>query len=293
MLLRVRHIAVCLLALALSACATATLTRIAYNNAATTYSNAGPMLTWMVDGYVDLDGDREDWVRSRIERTLQWHRAEELPKLRGLLETMLRKSDAAYRVEDIAEHQRELRESYHRVLAHLIPDTAELLATLGPSQVAHIERKLADDNQKYVKESIRATPDERLERRSKRFMNHLEAWVGALSTEQEQLVGERYRALDDLSTELLGERRYRQTEVLRLVKDKVPRAETEATLKRLFVDTDSWRRPEYREKMRARDAKLHALIAELSATLTESQREALKSRIRGFIRDVSNLSAAR
>ena len=293
MSLRARLIAICLLALVLSACATATLTRIAYNNAASTYSNLGPMVTWIVDGYADLDGDREDWVRSRIERTLSWHRAEELPRVRGLLETMLRKSDAPFRVDDVAQYQRDLRESYHRVLAHLIPDTAELLATLDSTQVAHIEKKLGDDDRKYVKESITGTPEERLDRRAKRFMNHLQAWVGDLSPEQQHLVVDRYRALDDLSSELLAERRYRRSEVVRLVKEKAPRAQIEAALKRLFLDGDSWRRAEYKEKVRVRDAKLHALIAELSSTLTEAQRDALKGRIRGFIRDVSNLAVSR
>ena len=77
----------------LSACSSATLTRLAYNNAAMAYSNLGPMLTWMVDDYVDLDGAREDWVRVRIDRVLAWHRAEELPRYRALLETMLAKSE--------------------------------------------------------------------------------------------------------------------------------------------------------------------------------------------------------
>lgn len=293
MLPRARLFAACLLALVLSACATSTLTRLAYNNAASTYSNLGPMLTWIVDGYADLDGMREDWVRSRIERSLAWHRAEELPKLRGLLESMLRKSDAPFRVEDIAEHQRELREAYRRVLAHLIPDTAELLGTLDPAQVEHIESKLADDDRKYVKESIRGTPEERLERRAKRFTNHLEAWVGDLSAEQQLLVMERYREMEDLSSELLAERRYRRSEVVRLVKEKAPRPRLESELRRLFIETDTWRRAEYKQRLAARDAKLYALIAELSGTLSERQREALKRRIRGFIKDISNLSAAR
>jgi hypothetical protein len=292
MFLRARLLAVFILALALTGCATATLTRLAYSNAASTYSNLGPMVTWIIDGYADLDGNREDWVRSRIDRTLSWHRAEELPKVRSLLEAMLQKSDAPFRVEDIAENQRELREAYRRVLARLIPDTAELLLALDPAQVAHIEGKLAEDDRKYVNESIKGTPEERLERRTKRFENHLEAWVGDLSAEQHLLVAERYRALEDLSPELLAERRYRRNEVVRLVKEKASRADMEAALRRVFLETDSWRRPEYKERMRVRDAGLHALIAELSATLSERQRESLKHRIRGFIRDVSKLSAA-
>jgi hypothetical protein len=288
----VRFFVLLCLALAVAACSTATFTRIAYSNAASAYSNLGPMLTWMVDDYADLDGDREDWVRTRIDRTLAWHRSAELPKLRGLLETMLQKSDTAFKVEDIAGHQRELREAYHRLLAHMIPDTAEFLATLDSGQVAHIERKIAEDNRKYLKETVKGTPDERVDRRIKRLITHFEAWVGDLSPQQRQLVVDRYSDLRDLTEELMGERRFRQSEVMALVRAKAPRAEMEAGLKRVFVDTDSWRRPEYRQKLRERDARIHALIADLSATLSGKQRAALQRRIRGFLRDISTLTAS-
>jgi hypothetical protein len=286
----IRWLAMACVALAVSACATATLTRLAYNNAATTYANAGPMLTWMIDDYADLDNEREDWVRTRIERTLAWHRAAELPRLRAMLENMLAKSAAPYRVEDIAAQQRELREAYHRVLAHMIPDTAELLATLDSAQVAHIERKVADDNRKYMKEMTRGTPEERADRRAKRLMAHLEAWVGDLNDEQRALVHVRYQRLRDLTEEMMAERRYRQAELIALIRAKPPRAEMEAGLRRLFVDTDSWRRSDYRQKMAERDAGLHALVADLSDTLTEDQRGALKKRIRGFLHDIAKLT---
>ena len=280
-----------LLALATGACSTA-LTRLAYNNAALAYTNLGSMLTFMVDDYVDIDGAREDWVRVRIDRAIAWHRAQELPQYRQFFESVLAKSATSFRPEDIAAHQREVREAYHRLLSHVIPDSAEFLATLDSSDVQQIERKLAEDNRKWVKESIKGTPEERLERRVKRFVAHLESWVGDLTPEQKELVATRYRGFTDLSEELMGERRYRQTEMLGLLKSHASRAQIEAKLRHLFVDTDSWRRPEYAARMRERDAQFHAMVADLSATLTDRQRAALQRRIRGFVRDIAGLSAA-
>lgn len=273
------------------ACSNAALTRLAYNNAAFAYGNLGPMLTWMVDEYVDIDGSREDWVRARIERVVAWHRAEELPRFRAFFESVLAKSEAPFRVDDIASHQREVRASYYRVLEQVIPDTAEFLLGLGPEEVAQIERKFAEDNRKYTKESIRGTPEERLERRVTRFIGHVESWVGSLDGAQRALVIERYRNLPDYSGELMGERRYRQTEMLALLRTKPSRARMEAGLRHIFVETDSWRSPEYAQKLRERDLRMHTMVADLSATFTEPQRNALKKRIRGFLRDISNLTA--
>jgi hypothetical protein len=287
-----RFVALLFLAVAFSACSTATITRLAYNNATIAYANLGPMLTWTVDDYVDLGGSREDWVRVRIDRVLAWHRAVELPRYRELLEAMLAKSAAPYRVEDIAAYQREVRTAYHRVLMQVIPDTAEFLASMDSADVAHLERKLVEDNRKYVKDSVRGTPDERQERRITRFIGHLESWVGKLEPEQLQLVANRYHGLRDLAEELMGERRYRQAEIVALARAHPPRAELEAALRRLMVETDSWRRPEYTAKLRERDAQMHALIADLSYTLSDRQRAALQNRIRRFLGDISTLTAS-
>lgn len=285
-------VGLCLVA-GLASCSTATFTRLAYNNAALAYGNLGPMLTWMVDDYVDLDGGREDWVRARLDRALAWHRAEELPRYRAFFESVLERSEAPFRVEDIAAHQRELRAAYHRVVGHVVPDTAEFLASLGSADVAHLERKFAEDNRRYVKESVRGTPEERLERRVKRFMGHLESWVGPLEASQRALVIERYRGFADLSEEAMGERRFRQSEILALARAKPARAQLEASLRRLFIETEAWRRAEYAQKLRERETRMHAMIADLSATMTERQRTALQRRIRGFLRDIDDLTGTR
>ena len=273
------------------ACSNATLTRLAYNNAALAYGNLGPMLTWMIDEYVDIDGSREDWVRGRVDRVVAWHRAEELPRFRAFFESVLAKSEAPFKVEDIAAHYRDVRASYYRTMEQVIPDTAEFFATLSPEDVAQMERKFAEENQKFVKESVRGTPEDRQERRVKRFLGHLESWVGSLETAQRALVIERYHELTDYSEQLLGERRYRQTEILALVRSKPPRPQMEAGLRRILVETDSWRNPDYARKLRERDLKVHTMIADLSATMSERQRKTLQKRIRGFLRDISSLTA--
>ena len=249
------------------------------------------MLTWIVDDYVDLDGSREDWVRVRIDRVLAWHRTEELPRYRTLLETMLAKSARAFEPGDIASHQGELRAAYHRLVAQVIPDTAEFISTLEPAEVEQMERKFAEDNRRFVRESVKGTPEERLERRVRRFLGHLESWVGKLTAEQKALVVSRYPELRDVSEELLGERRFRQSELLALIRSRPTRPALEAGLRRLFIDTDSWRRPEYAAKLRARDEQLHMLISDLSATLTPAQRAHLQNRIRRFLGDITTLTA--
>jgi len=89
----------------------------------------------------------------------------------------------------------------------------------------------------------------------------------------------------------MGERRYRQSEMMGIIKARAPRAQIEAKLRYLLVESDSWRRPEYAARMRERDTQFHTMVADLSATLSEKQRAAMQKRIRGILRDIATVTA--
>lgn len=277
-------------ALLASACMNATLTRLAYANGTLAYNNLGPVLTWMADGYVDLTGVQEDWVRARIARALAWHRSQELPKYKRYLEGALARAEKPFTADDVEPFYRELRVHWRHMTEQVIPDMAELLAGLDAEQATQLEKKFAEDDVKYARESIRGTPDERRRKRMHRFVDHLQVWVGSLTDEQRALIAGHYRELPDLSDEVLGDRRYRQQEIVALVRSNANKDEIAAKLQKLLVEPDTWRRPEYIEKLRARERKTFEMLAALSSTLSAEQRAALQSRIRAFMRDIANLT---
>ena len=288
---RAAHILLLLAAaLALSACAA--LTRLAYSNVTLAYSNLVPMASWMVDDYVELSGVQKDWVRERFNRVMQWHRTQELPEYRRFLQRVLQESEEPFTVAEIASAYADLRVHYHRTIEQLIPDVADFFLQLDAEQVAHLERKFADDNRKFVRESVKGTPEERRERRVKRLVQHLEGWVGPLSEEQEALVDARHHAVSDLIDERLADRRFRQMEILNLIRSRPGKERMMAGLRRLLIDTESWRRPEYQEKLKEREMRMFEMFSALSTTLTREQRSHLQERIRRYMRDISTLSAA-
>lgn len=276
-------------ALLLGACS---FTRLAYTNAALAYDNAAPMLTWAVDEYVDLSTQQKEWVRDRLGRAMDWHRESELPQYRALFERLLRKADGPIPVSDIEQAHHELYARYHRALERVLPDAAELLSQLDAEQMDHLQNKLEDSDRKFIRESVKGSLEERRKRQAGRWVEHLESWVGHLEGEQRDLILEHVRGFADLSTERLADRRYREGELLRLVRSKAPREEVVATLRKLFIDTQTWRRAEYREKLRQRDRQVYEMISALSATLTPVQRAHLADRARGYVRDINELTAA-
>jgi uncharacterized membrane-anchored protein YhcB (DUF1043 family) len=274
----------------LSACAT--LTQLAYSNAAMAYNNLPPMLAWWVDDYVDMSHDQKDWVRERISRVMDWHRAHELPAYRRFLDHVLDESREPFTVEEIAQAYGDLRRHYRRTAEQVLPEVADFFLQLDADQAAQLEKKFNDDNRKLARESGKGTPQERTARRVKRFIGHMEGWLGSVNGQQREMIATYYGAIPDLLEERLADRRVRQGQMLALIRAKPGKEAMVAALRTLFVDSQGWRRPEYQKKLAERDQQFFEMIARLSASLSPVQRTHLQRRIRGFMRDITTLSAS-
>jgi len=286
-----RALGLAALAAAALLAASCTLTRLAYSNAAFAYSNATPVLTWLVADYVELTEPQRVFVRERLARAFAWHRADELPEYRRFLETVLRQAQDGITAEEARADYRDLRARYARLLERVLPDLADFLRQLDPEQAAQMERRFAEDNRKMASESTRGTPAERLERRVKRYRGHIEEFVGSLDDAQREIVARWVATIEDPFEERLADRRYRQQETVALVRTRPPRAEAIAALRRLLAQPESWRSAQYTAKIHAREEKLFAMVAALSATLTPEQRAYFEKRVRGFMSDISDLTA--
>lgn len=270
---------------ALLAAACSSVTRVAYDNAP--FAAA-----WMIDDWFDLHDGQRDWVKERLARLHGWHRASEMPAYERLLAETAARAARGLSANDARQVHREMRALWLRLVRRAIPDMADFLLQLHPEQVVFLARRFDEDNERAVRESVRGTPQERLERRQKRYLERVEDWTGRLSPAQRDVVRARVAAMGDLTGEWLGDRRFRQSETIALLRSKPTRAQLEAGLTRLLVDSDSWRRPEYVAKMKARDEHVFAMVADLDATLTAEQRGRLHRRLAGYAADAAYLAVA-
>jgi hypothetical protein len=287
--MRAARLAAAAAALLLASCS---LTRLAYSNAALAYLNAPPVITWMVGDYVDMSDGQKHWVRERLLRAFAWHRARELPEYRRFFERVLEQARDSISVEEARADYADLRAFYHATLERLLPDLADFLLQLDSAQLQQLESKFDADNRKILRDSVEGTPEERSDKRVRRYVDNIEEFTGRLSRAQRELVQSRVEKLDELTGERVADRRLRQAEILALMRRNPSREQVIAELKRLLIDTESWRRPEFVAKLKSRDQQLHEMVAALSATLTPEQRERFQGRVRGFMRDIAELTAS-
>jgi hypothetical protein len=281
-----------LLAAALIAAA-CTFTQLAYSNIGLAYNNAAPMLAWMVSDYVDMSDDQKEFVRERFSRAFAWHRTRELPEYHRFFEKVLAQARDNITVDEAAIDHAELRRYYHRSVERLLPDMADFLLQLDSLQAKQMQRRFDKDNRKMVGDATEGETLERLEKRVDRFIVHLEQFIGDVSDSQREMVRAYLAKQPENVDERLADRRYRQSRILAMVQTKPPREDVVSELRRLFIDTQAWRNPDYQQKLRDRDSALFELIARISASLTPPQREAFQRRIHGFIRDISEITASR
>jgi hypothetical protein len=170
---------------------------------------------------------------------------------------------------------------------------ADFLLGLDSLQAKQLEKRFAKDNRKMVKDAADTSGEERLDKRVDRFVTHLEQFMGGVSEEQRRMVAGYLSAQSELVDERLADRRYRQEAILAIVKAKPPRDQAIAELRRLFIATESWRDPAYQRKLRGRDEAMFDLISRISASASPEQRAAFQKRVRGFIRDITEITASR
>jgi hypothetical protein len=256
------------------------------------YLNAPPLALWYLGGYVDMTDAQKTLVRDRLSHAMTWHRQAELPQYQRALEHLATKTESRISVEDARTTYKQARDYYDRAIDHLVPDLADFLLTLDASQLERMENKFADDNKKIVKE-LKGSDEERRVKRAKKYIDQFEEYTGKLDTPQREIILNLTRNLPDLTEDRLEDRRYRQREVLELIRAKPSRDQLVAKLRKLLVDTESWRRAEYKQKLRARDERLFEVVAELSATLTPEQRGHLQKKVRTYVKDISSIIASR
>ncbi len=269
----------------------AACTRLAYMNASLAYSQAPHLMAWTVQSYVDLSHEQKDWLNARLDRTLAWHRSQELAGYARFLESVARRSDRAFTDEEVTEAWADVRADYRRVVEHLLPDAADFLASLDEKQLAHLQRRFDEENRKFVTESTRGTPGERRAEAAKRTIGHLREWIGPLDERQRAIVEAWAQSTPPLTEERLADRRYRQSEAIALARSR-DRQRIVAGLHRILLETETWRRPELREKLHAREQATLHMIAVLSATLTPAQRAHLRGRIGGYVQDITRIASS-
>jgi hypothetical protein len=250
------------------------------------YDNADTYLRWRASSYLDLEGEMVDELDERITSFMSWHRANALPKYVTLIDDAghrfgrgLAPADLVWGYDAVIAQAREsLRAAAERV--------APLLDRLTPEQIAHLERRLGEDNRRFARENLRGGERERRKRRTERNVERLEDWVGRLSQPQIDRVAqysERAPLLDEMRSR---DHRRLQSGLLAMLRAK----EAKKRLPEFAAHWDRGREPAYVAAIEAARTEYVAMLLDLDKGLTREQRERAGRELRRYAEDFRILS---
>jgi len=270
-------------ALALAACSA---TRLAYDNADT-------MLRFMASSYLDLDAAQSDDLTPRIARFHQWHRSNELPVYAALLRSASQRAARGITAEDVAWGLGNVRSRYRRLAARAAEDGAPVLATLASAQLAALEHKFAENNEKYARQFLPSDHKERRRAQLKRMLERFRDFAGDLTPDQEARI-ERFALARERHVALRFEDRQRwQRDFVAELKAERKPEELGRHLAEMFDKPELRRSEEFVREDRRWDEDLGQLIVDLDGSLSPKQRAQVVRRLSDYAEDFAVLSGKR
>lgn len=253
------------------------------------YDNAETYLRWRAGYYLDVHEAMSDELDERIAGFMSWHRAHALPKYAQIADEAQRRFERRLQPGDLvwgydaamAQAREGLRAAAERI--------APLLDRLTPEQIAHLERRLAEDNRRFEKENLRGNERERRRRRTTRNVERLEDWVGGLSEAQVQRVrqySERAPLLDEYRAR---DHKRLQAALLAILRAKRAREQ----LPDFVSNWERGREPAYAAALEASRREYFAMALELDRSLSARQRARGLERLRSYAADFRALARER
>jgi hypothetical protein len=254
------------------------------------YDNADTALRYMAWAYLDLDAAQSGDLRQRVAQFHQWHRANELPAYAALMRSASERAARGITAEDVAWGLANVRARYRSFAAKAAEDAAPVLATLTPEQIAVLEGKFAENNQKFSKEFLASDDAKRGRAQTKRMLERFRDFAGDLTPGQEARI-ERFALAHEAHVALRFEDRRRwHRGVVAALKAKHPAQELGRNLAEMFNKPELRRSEDFIREDKRWDEDLGELIVDLDRSLSPKQRAYVVGRLSGYAEDFAALA---
>ncbi|KHK48960.1 hypothetical protein PI87_27425 [Ralstonia sp. A12] len=256
------------------------------------YSQGARLTYWWIDGQFDLQDAQAGPTREAITRFFAWHRQDQLPRVAALLQRAQGELQQPATAQQMRAYQDAFQQFGRAAFDQAKPDIARLLLSTTPAQLAHVQKKQAESNEKYQRRYLGDDADERLRARLKKVMEDARLMYGSFSTEQEEAIRTAITPMVDSTPARYDERIARQRAWLALIARVQQERPDEATVVQwLTAYADQWRQApgERGTQQRLRREADTAMLVTIANLTTLRQKQHARERLQGWINDVRDL----
>ncbi len=246
------------------------------------------LISWQVNDYVRLDRTQQAQLDKAIEGLHSWHRKTELPRysqhavsLQAQMNTPLTSSLALAHLETISQYWQRV---YARSLPHLIP----LLISLDDKQTSELLSNLTEEYQESLNDYRQTSPTDRQTSSYKKRAKRFRKWVGQLNAEQELLLRQWGEISDKGFGHFLQQDKYLLDEFNRLLAKRKQHDFPQKLSHLLNTEVKGTTNNQFVVEYRAAYA---AWLVEFTNSMSNSQKQAVISRLQSYIDDFNYLAA--
>jgi uncharacterized protein DUF6279 len=254
------------------------------------YDNADTALRFMASSYLELDPVQAEDMRQRIVQFHEWHRRNELPAYAALMRNASERAARGITAEDVAWGFASVRARYRNFAVKAVEDASPVLVTLSPDQIAALERKFADNNEKFQRDFLPGDNAERRRAQGGRMLERFREFAGDLTPDQEARI-ELFALAHQKHVALRFEDRQQlQRELVTAIRAHHDARDLAATLAEIFSKPERRRTEAFIRNDRAWEDDLGQLIVELDRTLSTRQRAHVVRRLSDYASDFAALA---
>ena len=258
------------------------------------YNQADELVFWWLDSYADFDNAQSFRVRRALTQWHAWHRRTQLPDYTALLVQAQAEVPETTTGQRLCSWWDSARSRIDIASDSAVPAAAELLLTLTPQQIEHMERRYAKFNAEFRDDYLQTEPAQRFKASVKRAVDRAETFYGSVDDAQRERIS-RLVAQSPFDADLwFNERKIRQQEALQMLRRlKAEAANIElaqAALRAYFERMAHSPRAEYRRYAQTLVQHNCEFAAEVHNSTSAAQRQVLVQKLKGWEADLRALS---
>ncbi len=254
------------------------------------YGQLDTFAAWTANDYFDLDAHQKQEFITRFDRLHDWHRYEELPEYASFLNAARDKVQKGLTRDDMLWFSQGIQERYRRLVTRAADDSAAILATIAPEQLAALQKRWEKDNRKFISEhKLEAGAEEQRRARARKMLKQIGDWVGDLSPEQEEKIAAMAGGLSATEQLRHADRVRRQREFLKLMEQRAS-PQFPARLRHWLANWEEGHPREQDKAMQQGWSQRYDLYLAVERMLTPQQRATLARRLQSRADDFARLS---
>lgn len=249
------------------------------NRVGLAYRNLDVIIPWTLNDYLDMNAGQKSWFNDTLKEHLAWHCTTQLPGYLDWLDRLQQMVDSNQVTEAALQTRTvEAKQAIAEIAREITPSAVQLLQGLDDQQVKDMSDALAKDLRKRQDEYLKPPLDQQIKERAERMSKRLDAWIGPLSTGQQNRVTAWSAELGTQNQAWIGNRAHWQAQFIEALQQRHS-ADFPQKIQQLLVDRESLWTAQYRTAYAQTEAAARSLLVDVMAQSSPAQRLKLTQKI--------------